>query len=85
MQEARAAMREPPVDIFATEDLPRFRRCSATGSFDASRAAFVGPRPISFALSRRELQDADVREALAAPGAVKSGYLLIEPMVEDGG
>lgn len=44
--EARDAMRAPPQDIFTLDELPRFRRCSARGTYDHGRAVFVGPRPI---------------------------------------
>ncbi len=46
MEEARDAMRDAPADVFALDELPRFRRCSAVGKYDHSRAVFVGPRPI---------------------------------------
>lgn len=49
MTEAREAMRDPPGDVFQMDELPRFRRCSAAGTYDHSRAVFVGPRPIRWA------------------------------------
>ena len=82
MQEAREAMQAPPQDIFTLDELPRFRRCSATGTYDHGRAIFVGPRPISFQLTRDQLQDPGVQDMLRVPGAIKSGYLLIEPLTE---
>ncbi|KAI8466985.1 MAG: SURF1 family-domain-containing protein [Monoraphidium minutum] len=80
VQEAQAAMREPPGDVFALDELPRFRRCSAAGTYDHGRAVFVGPRPISFELSRSELRDPGMRAMLSEPSAAKGGYLLIEPL-----
>ncbi|GBF90555.1 hypothetical protein Rsub_03126 [Raphidocelis subcapitata] len=84
VQEAREAMRAPPDDVFSLDELPRFRRCSAAGAYDHSRAVFVGPRPISFELDRYELQDGGMRAMLSVPGAVKSGYLLITPLKHEG-
>jgi hypothetical protein len=46
VQEAQAGMADAPRDVFALDELPRFRRCSAEGAYDHGRAVFVGPRPI---------------------------------------
>jgi hypothetical protein len=46
VQEAQEAMQSPPEDVFTMDELPRFRRCTAAGTYDHSRAVFVGPRPI---------------------------------------
>jgi cytochrome oxidase assembly protein ShyY1 len=39
-------MQQLPVDLFQ-EAVPEFRRVALTGTYDHSKAAFVGPRPLS--------------------------------------
>jgi hypothetical protein len=48
------------------------------------RLPFPAPLAPSFELSRYELQDPGMQEMLSKPGAIKGGYLLIEPLKQDG-
>lgn len=42
---AQRNMKQPPVDLLS-EVVPEFRRIATEGTYDHSRAAFVGPRPL---------------------------------------
>lgn len=57
MSEAEEAMRDAPQDVFTLEELPRFKRCSAAGSYDHGAAVFVGPRPIRCALGAEKTNE----------------------------
>lgn len=65
MTEAKEAMTAPAADVFAADELPRFKRCSAEGRYDHGRAVFIGPRPIRRAARRAPARAARLRAALA--------------------
>lgn len=46
MGEAQRNMQLPPVDLLQGV-VPEFRRVATEGRYDHSRAAFVGPRPLT--------------------------------------
>jgi cytochrome oxidase assembly protein ShyY1 len=46
VDEATHNMQQPPVDLLQGT-VPEFRRVAMQGVYDHSRAAFVGPRPLT--------------------------------------
>lgn len=49
VDEATRNMEQPPVDLLLGT-VPEFRRVAMQGVYDHSRAAFIGPRPLRYAL-----------------------------------
>jgi cytochrome oxidase assembly protein ShyY1 len=45
VDEATRNMAQPPVDLLQGS-VPEFRRVAVQGTYDHSRAAFIGPRPL---------------------------------------
>ncbi|WIA13387.1 hypothetical protein OEZ85_006967 [Tetradesmus obliquus] len=78
VDEATRNMEQQPVDLLQGT-VPEFRRVAVQGTYDHSRTAFVGPRPLSY-----EPKDPAVklgmRPMLVTPGALKSGFLLVQPL-----
>eukprot|EP00879_Flechtneria_rotunda_P003118 GHRR01003339.1.p1 GENE.GHRR01003339.1~~GHRR01003339.1.p1 ORF type:complete len:224 (+),score=77.29 GHRR01003339.1:3723-4394(+) len=75
-------MELPPVDL-QQQVIPEFRRVATQGTYQHSKAVFVGPRPLSYDPSDWNTKQG-MREVLSIPGAIKSGFLLITPLSQPG-